>query len=232
MRILFSLIFIIFSSSGFSQILKPATWSTSTSKTSVNINDEVDLIFHVTIDADWYLYATDFDPDCGPIVTTFSFVPDPSYQLVGEIKAVNAIDKHDEVFGCDVRIFKKKAELRQRIKVLTSNLKISGTYDNQDCTEVDGKCIPFDDEFTFDQIKVVGGKTETQTEPLIEKVDPVEKSDSVPNVIPEQTKAYGKNTGPILDESILDGEAEDSSNSILGYMILAFLLGITSLVTP
>ncbi len=234
-RILFSLIFIVLSSSGFSQILKPATWSTSTSKTSVNINDEIDLIFHVTIDPDWYLYSTDFDPDCGPIVTTFTFVPDPSYQLVGNIKPINAIDKHDDVFDCDVRIFKKKAELRQRIKVLSSNLKVSGAYEYQVCTEVDGKCIPFDDEFTFDKIKVAGaGKTETTSvnEPSVIKTDQIETKDSIPQTKTEQPKTYGKNTGPILDESILDGEAEDNTNNVLGYMILAFLLGITSLVTP
>ncbi len=233
-RILLSLVFFfLYSSLGFSQILKPATWSTATSKTSVDIGDEIDLIFHVTIDPDWYMYSTDFDPDCGPIVTSFAFVPHPSYQLVGKIKPINAIDKHDEVFGCDVRVFKKKAELRQRIKVLASNLKISGTYDYQVCTEVDGKCIPFDDEFTFDQIKVTSTKTETPIiEPAVEQVAQPEKSDPAPQTIPEQPKTYGQNTGPILDESILEGEAEDNSKSVIGYMVLAFLLGITSLVTP
>jgi thiol:disulfide interchange protein DsbD len=158
-RILLTLLFIVYSGIGFSQILQPATWSTSTSKSTATVNEEIDLIFHVTIDPDWYMYSTDFDPDCGPIVTSFSFVPNQSYKLVGGIKPVNAIDKHEEIFDCDVRIFKKKAELRQRIKVLSANLKISGKYEYQVCTEVDGKCITFDDEFTFDQISVAGTKT-------------------------------------------------------------------------
>lgn len=231
MRVLFSLFLLLYSSLGFSQILKPASWSTATSKTSVNIDEEVDLIFNVTIDPGWYLYSTDFDPDCGPIVTSFTFVPDPSYQLVGEIKPINAIDKYDEAFGCDVRVFKTKAEIRQRIKVLTSNLKISGTYDYQVCTEE--KCITFDGEFSFNQIKVGISRTDApKIEPVVEQVEQTENPDSVSEAKTEQPKTYGKNTGPILDESILEGEAEDNSKSVLGYMILAFVLGLTSLVTP
>lgn len=231
MRVLFSLFLLLYSSLGFSQILKPASWSTATSKTSVNIDEEVDLIFNVTIDPGWYLYSTDFDPDCGPIVTSFTFVPDPSYQLVGEIKPINAIDKYDEAFGCDVRVFKTKAEIRQRIKVLTSNLKISGTYDYQVCTEE--KCITFDGEFSFNQIKVGISRTDApKIEPVVEQVEQTENPDSVSEAKTEQPKIYGKNTGPILDESILEGEAEDNSKSVLGYMILAFVLGLTSLVTP
>ena len=232
-RILFSLLLFTYSGIGFSQILKPATWHTEVSKKTVAVNEEIDLIFLVTIDPDWYLYSTDFDPDCGPIVTSFTFVPDPGYALVGGIKPINAIDKHDEVFDCDVRIFKKKAEFRQRIKVLSPNLKISGAYDYQVCTEIDGKCIPFDDEFSFSDITVTGTSTEIATPVPVVEPAPTEEKDSLPKVVPvEPARQYGNNTGPILDESILDGEAEDNSKSVLGYMILAFILGLTSLVTP
>ena len=46
----------------------------------------------------WYLYSSDFDPDCGPMVTTFNFEPHESYQLVGGIRPQNPIEKYDEIF--------------------------------------------------------------------------------------------------------------------------------------
>jgi thiol:disulfide interchange protein DsbD len=42
----------------------------------------------------------------------------------------------------------------------------------------------------------------------------------------------GENKGPILDTSILEGEPSSDSSSLLGYMALAFILGLTSLITP
>ena len=111
------------------------------------------MIFRATIDKDWYLYSSDFDPECGPMVTTFHFKPNTSYSLIGKIVPVNPLPKHDDVFDCDVKIFKKTAEFRQKIKIRTSRPKIEGTFEYQVCTDIDGKCIPFDDEFVFDQIR-------------------------------------------------------------------------------
>src|SRR5690349_11475890 len=104
----------------WAQILEPAHWSTSTSVKEANVGDELDLIFSVKIDNAWYLYSTEFPCEDGPLKTTFTFTPDKSYQLVGEPKPINPIDKHDEIFECEVKIFKKTAEFRQRVKVLAA----------------------------------------------------------------------------------------------------------------
>ena len=91
----------------FAQILEPSQWAHETSKTDVKAGEEVELIFTSTIDKDWYLYSSDFDPDCGPMVTTFAFEPHDSYELVGDLRAIDPIEKFDDVFECNVRIFKK-----------------------------------------------------------------------------------------------------------------------------
>ena len=59
----------------YAQILTPATWQVSWSNEDVKVGEEVDVIFTVAIDKDWYLYSTDFDPDLGPMVTEFTFEP-------------------------------------------------------------------------------------------------------------------------------------------------------------
>ena len=86
--IVFSLFFVSIDANA--QVLQPARWNYAISKSEVKAGEEVDLIFHAVIDKDWYLYSSDFDPELGPIVTTFSFKPHPSYTLVGKIKPIGA----------------------------------------------------------------------------------------------------------------------------------------------
>src|SRR5690606_23958907 len=139
----------LFSIAAEAQILKPATWSTKASKQNVSVGEELDLIFLVDIQKDWYLYSTDFDPDLGPMVTEFTFEPNQTYQLVGDIQPIGAKEKYDDLWQGNYTYFTEKAEFRQTIKVLKKDLVVRGTYGYQVCTDVDGKCIPFDDEFEF-----------------------------------------------------------------------------------
>ena len=218
-------------------ILEPAKWSYSTSAHEVSIGDKLDLIFHADIDKDWYLYSSDFDPECGPIVTSFEFVPHNSYTLIGGIKAIGSKKKYDDIFECDYTYFRKKGEFRQTIKVLAKNLQVAGTYAYQVCTDVDGKCIPFDDEFLFNGIKVLGNINKTQPEKTIEtQVEtPIAKIESPENTDIESQVAKpiynsAKNTGPILDESLI--LKDEQNESLLGFMILAFIAGLAALLTP
>ena len=214
------------------QILQPAKWTTAVSSDKVVVGDEIELIFRATIDKDWYLYSSDFDPECGPMVTTFLFKPNTSYSLVGKIVPVNPLPKHDDVFDCDVKIFKKTAEFRQKIKIRTSWPRIEGTYEYQVCTDIDGKCIPFDDEFIFDQIRTgaIKGENEKQENPQQET-----KTDSITNPFTISQTTFVNNTksiGPVLDKTILEGESALEEKSFLGYLIFAFIVGLTSLITP
>jgi len=100
------------------------------------------------------MYSSDFECEVGPIVTAFEFQPSDHYSLVGNLRPINAEKKYDEIFECEYTYFKKTAEFRQTIKILKPGVKITGTYEYQVCTDVDGKCISFDDEFTIDNIAV------------------------------------------------------------------------------
>ncbi|MEQ8925628.1 MAG: cytochrome c biogenesis protein CcdA [Fulvivirga sp.] len=228
------------------QVLQPATWSTSTSKQEVKVGEELDLIFQATIDKDWYLYSSDFDPDCGPTVTTFDFVAHPSYELVGGLRAINPIDKYDDVFECDVRIFKKHGEFRQTVKVLSNKLNLTGEYNYQVCSDVDGKCIPFDDEFDFSALKIIASanaqsetKSEAKQETNVpireevksEEVEKVETSlDSTDLVKSSEIQTFTSNEGPILDPNLIVETERDKS--IIWFMIFAFVAGLAALLTP
>lgn len=239
---------ILFPTALFAQVLEPAKWTTEVSKTKVKAGEIIELIFKAKIDDKWYMYANEFDPDCGPLLTEISFTDPKNFEVVGKTLAVNPSPKHDEVFGCDVKVFKKTAEFRQKVKVLGGALKIEGSIQGQVCTEVDGKCIPFDEEFSFQNIEVTGQPTQptpakstqsdakTEAAPAKDQASKAEEptADTLKTSVAQTTPTQfnGKNKGPIVDPSILQGEQEQQDSSLVGYMVLAFLLGLTSLITP
>jgi len=226
------------------QILDPSHWSFQVSNKNVKAGDEIEIIFSAEVDENWYVYSNDFDPDCGPLLTEVVFDNTKNFKLVGGLVPIDPTPKHEEAFDCDVKVFKHHAEFRQKIKVL-GPVKISGAIKGQVCST---SCVQFDKSFLLDDIKVTGTvpgnnsdqktsnpegtKTPEQssTSPSIKSPVPVDSSNSTP--ITSAKKEFQKNKGPILDKSILDGEADEAQQSLLGYILFAFVLGLTSLVTP
>ena len=76
-----------------SQILTPVTWQIALSETNVKVGEEIEIIFKATVDDVWYLYANDFDPDCGPLLTEVTFATTNNFQPVGGLKAINPMRK-------------------------------------------------------------------------------------------------------------------------------------------
>lgn len=213
----------------YSQILQPAKWTTAASASEVKAGQEIELIFTARIDKDWYLYSSEFDCEDGPIKTTFTFTPDPGYQLVGNIRAINPQDKHDKIFECDVKIFKGTGEFRQKVKILKSNVVIAGSYEYQVCTEIDGRCVPGEGDFTFKDFKVTGAASQKNTNEQVSTLPLPADTLNQKRVVKE---SFGERKGPILDQSILEGKSAIHEDSFLAYLIFAFILGLTSLITP
>ncbi|SHK61476.1 thiol:disulfide interchange protein DsbD [Reichenbachiella agariperforans] len=193
---------------GLAQILKPAKWSLDISVSDPKKGDQLDLIFDVKIDDQWYLYSSDFDPDLGPMVTTFEFTPDASYELVGELTPVDPKKKYDSLWEGEYTYFKKTAQFRQTIKLLTDEPAVAGSYYYQVCTDVDGKCIPFDEEFDFD--KLLGGKKESKGAVV----------------------AAGDTQESTSEKGLLSQRSSNDPYSLWGFMIAAFLAGLAAIFTP
>ncbi len=202
--IVFILFLVAFNSQA--QILQPAIWQYELSTGDYKIGDEIELIFKSTIDKGWYLYSSDFDPELGPMVTTFTFSPNNSYALVGALRAINPKKGYDEIFEGDYTYFEGNGEFRQTIKVLAENLHFKGNYEYQVCTDTDGRCIPFDEDFS-------------QTNFGLKQVQ--KKSDV--EIAPQK---IGGST--YVEEEI--GQPEDKS--LWAFMLFAFLTGLITLLTP
>ena len=121
----FLLLFTLTTGKANAQKINPAKWSWTLSKPNPAVGETVDVIFTITTDKTWHHFASDFDPNVGPIVTTIKFKPSDSFELVGNLKSINPIKKHDEIFDGDVSYFEGKGELRQTIKILKENRQLN-----------------------------------------------------------------------------------------------------------
>jgi len=206
-RIVLSLIAVFTLSASFGQVLKPISWSYELSNKNPKVGDTLSLVFKATIDEGWYLYSSDFDPDLGPLVTEFTFTDDPSYATVDSIRPIGAKRKYDDLWEGEYTYFREHGEFRQTIEVKSLPLRFSGSFFYQVCTDVDGKCIPFEDEFTHDEFAKVGGS--------VAEVKPAEKNEST-----------------VSSSSVLDQRDAADAYSLWGFMVVAFLAGLAALLTP
>ncbi|MDX5418710.1 MAG: thioredoxin family protein, partial [Hymenobacteraceae bacterium] len=238
------------------QVLKPASWSYDVSRKEVAVGEEVELIFNVKIDKNWYLYSTDFDPDLGPMVTEFKFTKHPSYQLLGKIKPVNPKKKYDDIWEGEYTYFVGTAQFRQKVKVLQPDLVIKGSYEYQVCTDIDGKCIPFDDDFSFtnSQIKVTAAipaatpleKIEqAPQEATTQATAPDGLDTAVPATLPEDSILAAADALTPISDTLAADESEsitpalidfsdegESTGNIWAFMLIAFGSGLVALLTP
>ena len=228
---------VLLASQASSQILTKVHWSHEISRTDVRVGDEVEIVFKATIDPGWYIYTVDFDPDCGPIPMTVSYEKESGFARQGDLRAINDMAKHDKTFDCDVRIFENTGEFRQTIKILSADAAtISGSFEGQVCSEAEGLCVLYEDDFSF-RLNISGAPSlpskqpeATATPPITDKSEiPLKDSSSVTTTVQEWS---GRNKGPVLDTSILEGEASYGTESFGALLFIAFLAGFASLITP
>lgn len=218
------------------QLLEPASWDYTLSNKDAKKTQQVDLIFRVKIEKDWYLYATDFDDNLGPMVTTFDFQPDPSYELVGNIQSIKPQNKYSDVWKGTYTYFVDTAQFRQTIRVLGDFVKVKGKVAYQVCTDVDGQCIPFDEDFSFPPITV----RQIPDESNANKTSTIDRLDTSPPQIEEEEWTDIPITGTPAEESQMNAKldevpltvSENGSTSLLSFMLLAFLAGMAALITP
>lgn len=222
------------------QILEPARLFAETPSQSLKVGDEVELVFKATIDKGWYIYSVGFDDACGPIPMAVTMEPNPGFELVGALRAVNDKEKHDKIFDCDVRIFETTGEFRQKIKILSPDLMLSGAYEGQVCSEVEGKCVLFSGDLAYTKLNItdtkVESKTPAKTPPTTEENPQIPAATTAPVIpSPDEPKSQPVITkteinGPVLDPALI--QEDPAQASWTGFFILSFVAGLAALLTP
>jgi thiol:disulfide interchange protein DsbD len=216
------------------QLEQHARWEVKAQVSSAKAGEEIDIIFTAIIDKDWYLYSSDFDPDLGPTVTTFEFKKHPSYELVGGIRAINPQKKYDEIFEGDVTFFKKKAEFRQKIKLLKAPLLLEGEIDYQTCSDISGLCTQGNYNIRFSGVEIIasnGSDTESKGK---EKVQNTEENKDSQMAKALQNDSIATKTIPLEEERALPEEqgTANANGGLWAFLGIAFVGGLLALLTP
>jgi thiol:disulfide interchange protein DsbD len=193
-KIIATTLFLIISLAGFTQILKPVTWSYSYE--SIN-EKEGNLIFKAVIDNGWHVYSQ-FIAEGGPIPTTFAFNKNKAFDLLGKIsESPKASSAFDNNFGMQISWHEHQVVFKQKIKLNKAETKVTGTLEFMVCN--DKQCLPPEDiDFSITAksgaVAAVAATDIVATAPIIDsnqnKVAPSEKKSAInlmKNTLPEKT---------------------------------------------
>ncbi len=203
------------------QIMEPAKWKVQFSDKEAAVGDKIDVVFTANIDNTWHLYSNDFDPELGPILISFKFDENPSYERVGDVKPINSKQSFDEVWQGEVSYFEDKAELRQTIIVKQLPLKVAGTFEFQSCSEETGMCVMGDDKFDLSLNDDGTASIQDNTTATSNEV-----SSEYNEAIVEQ------GDGDKVETMNTTATSEKSEKSYWTIFFLSFLGGFAALLTP
>ena len=232
------IVFLLTFSIAEAQLLKPTTWKFEPAKKEVKVGETVDLEFKATIQKDWHLYSSDFDPNLGPIVLETEFVPNDSYELVGGLKPINPHKRYEDIWEGNTTYFENQGKLIQKVRILKPNPVIKGTISFQSCTDVDGRCVNGDEDFSFsvkataaavveerviktNETEAVAATAETENDAL-ETLERVE-SPQEPAVLEEADK-------PVITD--VPASEQKSDTGLWKFLLLAMGAGFASIFMP
>jgi thiol:disulfide interchange protein DsbD len=201
----------------FGQKIPPAKWSYTVDKKEVKVGDIVEVTFSTPVPKGYHIYSNDYG-DCPPKKSVFMYEKHLSYQLVGSAKPIGSHHYEDDVFECEVADFEGKAEFRQKVKVLASNLNIVGLLEYQMCTS-DGMCVLFEYDIEIKGITVTGAAKVIPLKeiPKVKEVlqDDTKKGDS-PSVKSAQVDENTENTETQIQESVTPATKSGSTGNLSG----------------
>ncbi|MGN6646194.1 MAG: cytochrome c biogenesis protein CcdA [Cytophaga sp.] len=232
-----AVVFCLFSAMVQAENNDPIKWSFALSSKEIHIGDTIEVIATAAIIPDWYLYSNDFDPNLGPTITTFDFVADKGYSLLGKTKAIKPKKKYSDIWEGDVTYFVEHAEFRQKIVVLSAEMKIAMSVNFQTCNDVIGRCIPGDEEFTFSGLIILPARKiakattpvnpSTAADPAV--VSPIDSNSATAVISDSAEKTTAVSSKQI---TIKDRGGVTQNTSLLIFALLAFAAGFLSIITP
>lgn len=222
-------------SAGFPKPTFTASYST---KTAPKAGDVIEIIIKFNVAKGFHVYSekSDCPEDDGPIRASIDFDKNPSFELIGKIKGIgDHMVKETEVWNCSTGEFTDKGEFRQKIRVLSSINGIKMLFNGQICNESGCENIR-DAAITLGSL-TVSGKMDVKITPpdetMTEEPSAVVDSNQVaPIITNNETPDYLK-AEKLTSIKTFDGkQSKETSEGMMGLFILAFLSGLTALLTP
>ena len=184
------------------QLIEPASWSFALSEASWAAGTELELRFRAKVDEGWYMYASDFSPDLGPLRAELRLVEDASYTRLGELQSPGRKEGYDSIWGGNYTYFTEVAQFVQPIRVEKMPLRFSGSLQYQLCSKATGRCVLFEEEFNVQQFAL---------------------GDAPSSATKEEKKATN---------ATVNANATSAIANLWGFFLVAFLAGLAALFTP
>ncbi len=125
------------------------SWTLSVVPATAKAGEEVELVFAAEIAQGWILYGSDFEAELGPRPAKFCFVKSAEVELLGPVRAVGTLRRTDKTWKTEYSYFEKRAEFRQKARLLKDAAAITGRIDGQTCYETTGLCALFRKPFSL-----------------------------------------------------------------------------------
>jgi thiol:disulfide interchange protein len=183
-----------------------------------------------SIEAGWYVYASDFDANLGPQLTLLEL---KNAKAKGVLKSIQAKTKFDAVWGGNIRYFKEKAVLEQKIEPNTSIKTIKGSLTGQVCNDADGKCVLFDESFSL-EIPTNKNSSKVEQKPKTQLIpspitEVTQKDSAVQPLVSDSAKSIAQKN---IETNSITKPKKKEQTSLWGFMLAAFLTGLAALITP
>ncbi|MBC6365668.1 cytochrome c biogenesis protein CcdA [Algoriphagus sp. AK58] len=243
-------VFLLISFLAQAQLVKPPKWTFSLEPKELQVGEKATVIMEAEIPMGWYVYSNDFDKDLGPLLTEFVPAESGDFAVASKLKAINPKKKFDEVWEGDVTYFMGKGRFEQPVTIKTTSGMIKGSLEYQMCSDLTGQCINYEQDIEIKfTAKESSPKTQSASSPAspeaganqtvgIEGENKQSASDSTsiesPFALSPASGEAGQQTGEAEQQTEIpqDFTAEGETESLWGFMVLAFLAGLAALITP
>jgi thiol:disulfide interchange protein DsbD len=242
-----SLILLVFLLNSFlaqAQLVKPPKWTFRLEPSELHVGEKATLVMEAEIPMGWYVYSNDFDKDLGPLLTQFVAQNSSDYEVAGPLKAINPKKKYDETWEGDVTYFMGKGRFEQPVVLKSTSGSLIGSLQYQMCSDILMKCVDFDEdvEISFkanpakaspqESKSVAPEEAETSPFTLAETEEAENNAESLLDSNVREVAEQANEESKIEDVLVNDFTAEGETESLWGFMVLAFLAGLAALITP
>lgn len=238
-------VFLLISFFAQAQLVKPPKWTFTLEPSELQVGENSRVIMEAEIPMGWYVYSNDFDKDLGPLLTEFVPAESADFAVVSKLKAINPKKKFDEVWEGDVTYFMGKGRFEQPITIKATSGTVKGSLEYQMCSDLTGQCINYeqDIEIKFTATAHSSASPEAGVEKEQSRIDSsgetTEQESAASGEAAQQSSEQEMDSPFSLAEpespSTTDPQdftAEGESESLWGFIVLAFLAGLAALVTP
>ncbi|OYX23014.1 MAG: disulfide bond formation protein DsbD [Algoriphagus sp. 32-45-6] len=226
-------VFLLISFLAQAQLIKPPKWTFSLEPKELQVGEKATVIMEAEIPMGWYVYSNDFDKDLGPLLTEFVPAASGDFAVASKLKAINPKKKFDEVWEGDVTYFMGKGRFEQPITINATSGTVKGSLEYQMCSDLTGQCINYEQDIEI-KFTAKEGSLKPQSAPeevISEEAEVITEAISQDSIAPESPFALAETESEVIPEP-QDFTAEGETESLWGFMVLAFLAGLAALVTP